>query len=310
MINDRILLTGGAGMVGRNILEHPESNHFEILAPTSSELDLANYEAVLSYINSFKPNFIVHAAGRVGGIQANIANPVEFLESNISINRNIIMAAYHSGVSNFLNLASTCMYPRNAENPLREDMILKGELEPTNEGYALAKITATRLCQYIRREKPDMQYKTIIPCNLYGRHDKFNPKHSHLVPAVIRKIHLAKANGDEKVEIWGDGMARREFMYAGDLADAVIKALGDLSALPDLMNCGVGRDHTIKSYYEAVAEVIGWDGTFTYDLSKPVGMRQKLCAVELQSAWGWNAKTPLRDGIREAYSYYINEDFK
>lgn len=310
MAKQTILLTGGSGMVGRNILEHPSAGDWTILAPTSRELDLTDAEAVAAYVAGHKPDLVIHAAGQVGGIQANMAHPVAFLERNTAMGRNIIMAAYRSGVRNFLNLASTCMYPRAATNPLREEMLLTGELEPTNEGYALAKIMATRLCQYIRREDEAAQFKTLIPCNLYGRHDKFDPKHSHLVPAIIHKVHLAKQNGEKTVEIWGDGMARREFMYAGDLSDAVMKAASDIDALPELMNCGLGHDHTINAYYETVADVIAWDGEFTHDLSKPVGMKQKLCSTDRQDGWGWTAPTSLRDGIKMTYDFYLNEATK
>ena len=310
MTRQTLLLTGGSGMVGRNILEHPAAGDWTILAPASRELDLTDAGAVTDYVAAHKPDLVIHAAGQVGGIQANMAHPVAFLERNTAMGRNIIMAAYQSGVRSLLNLASTCMYPRAAENPLREEMILTGELEPTNEGYALAKIMATRLCQYIRREDETAQYKTLIPCNLYGRHDKFDPKHSHLLPAIIHKVHLAKQNGEKTVEIWGDGTARREFMYAGDLADAVMKAASNIDALPELMNCGLGHDHTINAYYETVDDVIGWDGEFTHDLSKPVGMKQKLCATDRQDGWGWRAPTSLRDGIKTTYDFYLNEATK
>lgn len=310
MTRQTLLLTGGSGMVGRNILEHPAAGDWTILAPVSRELDLTDTGAVTDYVSAHKPDLVIHAAGKVGGIQANIAHPVAFLERNTAIGRNIIMAAYQSGVRSLLNLASTCMYPNAAESPLREEMILTGELEPTNEGYALAKIMATRLCQYIRREDETAQYKTLIPCNLYGRHDKFDPKHSHLLPAIIHKIHLAKENGEKTVEIWGDGSARREFMYAGDLADAVMKAASDIDALPELMNCGLGHDYTINAYYETVADVIGWDGEFSHDLYKPVGMKQKLCATDQQDGWGWRAPTSLRDGIKMTYDFYLSEATK
>lgn len=310
MAKQTLLLTGASGMVGRNILEHPSAGDWTILTPASRELDLTDAGAVMDYVAAHKPDLVVHAAGQVGGIQANMAHPVAFLERNTAMGRNIIMAAYQSGVLNLLNLASTCMYPRTAKNPLREEKILTGELEPTNEGYALAKIMATRLCQYIRREDESAQYKTIIPCNIYGRNDKFDPKHSHLLPAIIHKVHLAKVNSGKAVEIWGDGTARREFMYAGDLADAVMKAASDIDALPELMNCGLGHDHTINAYYETVADVIGWDGKFTHDLSKPIGMQQKLCATDRQNDWGWTAPTSLRDGIKATYDFYLNEATK
>ena len=302
-----LLLTGGSGMVGRNILEHPSANAWTVLAPGSGELDLTDANAVNAYLSSKSPDVVVHAAGQVGGIQANMANPVAFLERNTAMGRNVIMAAYNAGVRQFLNLASTCMYPRAAENPLREEMILTGELEPTNEGYALAKIMATRLCQYIQREDETAQYKTLIPCNLFGRHDKFDPKNSHLLPAIIHKVHQAKINGEKTVEIWGDGTARREFMYAGDLADAVLRAASDIENFPELMNCGLGHDHSINEYYQTVAEVIGWQGEFVHDLSKPVGMKQKLCSTERQTKWGWSAPTSLKEGITATYNFYLKE---
>lgn len=301
----RLLVTGGRGMVGQNILEHPAAKEWEIAAPGRDELDLTNYDAVYDYFNRVKPDVVVHAAGRVGGIQANIAAPVDFLVTNLDIGRNVIMAARAAGVQRLLNLGSSCMYPRNAKNPLTEEMVLQGELEPTNEGYALAKIVAARLCEYMRREQPALQYKTIIPCNLYGRHDKFSPQHSHLIPAVIHKIHAAKESAAPVVDIWGDGLARREFMYAGDFADAVMYALDHFDTMPDMLNIGLGHDFTINEYYAAVAEVVGWSGSFQHDLSKPVGMRQKLVSIARQDAWGWRPRTSLADGIRETYSYFL-----
>ncbi|MFU1476510.1 NAD-dependent epimerase/dehydratase family protein [Roseovarius sp. C7] len=196
----KMLLTGGTGMVGRNILAHPAASDWEVLAPSSRELDLMDAARVRAYIEEHKPDLVIHAAGRVGGIQANMANPVAFLETNTAMGRNIVMGAWSGGVRKLVNLASTCMYPRAAENPLREEMILSGPLEPTNEGYALAKIMTMRLCEYIRREDPQAQYKTLIPCNLYGLHDTFDPKASHLLPAVIHKLHVARETGLEEVE--------------------------------------------------------------------------------------------------------------
>ena len=299
----RILLTGGGGMVGQNLLA--TAHDLQIDHPTSRQLDLTDAGDVQAYLQDTKPDLIIHAAGKVGGIQANMADPVGFLEKNLAIGRNLIMGAYHAGVPEFLNLASTCIYPRAAENPLREEMVLAGELEPTNEGYAIAKIAALRLCEYIRRQRPELQYKTLIPCNLYGPHDNFHPDKSHLLPAIIRKVHDAKRSGAGEVEIWGDGTARREFMYAGDLAQVILKAADRLETVPDLMNTGLGQDHSINDYYQTVADVLEWDGAFTHDLSKPVGMKQKLCSTARQTDWGWSAPTTLRDGISQTYRHYL-----
>ena len=301
----RVLLTGGSGLVGRNFLEHPAIREFDLLAPRSDELNLLDDRAVEAYLREKRPDIVIHAAGRVGGIQANIREPVRFLMDNLDMGRNIVWAARSTGVKHLLNLGSSCMYPRNAPNPLHEDMVLKGELEPTNEGYALAKVVTARLCEYTSREDASYQYKTLIPCNVYGRHDKFDPSHSHLVPAIIHKIHEAKLSGSAPVEIWGDGTARREFMYAGDLADCLVESVRHFDTLPDTMNVGIGEDASINEYYETVAEVIGYDGQFKHDLTKPVGMMRKLVSTDKAQAWGWRAKTSLRDGIAKTYDYYL-----
>ena len=303
----KLMITGGSGMVGRNIMEHPMAKLWHILCPSSKELDLTNDFAVAKYVGLNNPDIIIHAAGEVGGIHANIKHPVAFFEINVAIGRNIIMAAYKAGIQNFINIASTSMYPMDVEKTLREDTILSGKLDPSNEGYAIAKIMATRLCQYVMRENTNLNYKTIIPCNLYGRYDKFDPNKSHMLPAIIRRIHLAKINNDKSVKIWGDGLARREFMYAGDIADAVLRAANDLDALPELMNCGLGYDYTVQEYYEVVADVVGWDKEFVHDLTKPVGVQQRLCSIERQSDWGWSASTVLREGIKSTYDFYLNE---
>lgn len=301
----RILLTGGGGMVGRNLLEHCAIGEFEVLAPRSNELDLRNFDAVQNYLSKHSPDMVIHAAGKVGGIQANMREPVGFLLDNLDMGRNIVWAAHQAGIKRLINLGSSCMYPRNHSEPLREEMVLKGELEPTNEGYALAKVVAARLCEYIMREDASYQYKTLIPCNIYGRHDKFDPLHSHLIPAIIHKVHQAKQSGQQAVEIWGDGTARREFMYAGDLADAMVRAVIEFDSLPVLMNVGLGYDYTINEYYQAAAEVMGYTGDFVHDISKPVGMARKLVSVERQQEWGWMARKDLREGIEKTYSYYL-----
>ena len=305
-MNEKIFLTGGTGMVGSNIREHSESHKYTIFAPSSKEVDLTNYEQVTRYIAEVQPDIIIHSAGLVGGIQANIKNPVGFLVKNLQMGLNVILAAQQNNVKKLLNLASSCMYPRDMEIGLTEDMILKGELEPTNEGYALAKVVATRLCEYMNREDEKWQYKTAIPCNLYGKYDKFDPKHSHMVPAVIRKIYEAKENNINEVEIWGDGLSRREFMYAGDLADFVYYALDHFDKMPQNLNVGLGRDYTINEYYQAIAKVIGYEGTFTHDLSKPMGMKKKMIDNTQLTAFGWKPKTSLEDGIKQTLEYFKN----
>ena len=302
----KILITGGNGMVGKNILEHPKAIQYTFLAPSSSELNLRDFEAVNVYMKQHQPDVVIHAAGLVGGIQANIARPVDFLVYNLDMGRNIILAAKENGVKQFMNMASSCMYPRAAQNPLQEELILKGELEPTNEGYAIAKVVATRLCEYIVKENPELQYKTVIPCNLYGKFDKFSPEHSHMVPAVIKKIYEAKENNASTIDIWGDGLARREFMYTGDLANFVFYALDHFEVMPQNLNVGLGFDYKINEYYEAIAKVIGFEGTFVHDLSKPTGMKQKLIDDTKLKQFGWQHQTSLEEGITKTVEYFKN----
>ena len=301
----KVLITGSSGMVGRNLLENKKAENFQIFTPSSAELNLKDFSLVAVYLKDIKPDVIIHAAGKVGGIQANIGDPIAFLDDNLAIGRNIIMGAFEADIKKFINLASTCIYPRYSVNPLSENVILKGELEPTNEGYALAKIAALKLCQFISRQYKDMQYKTIIPCNLYGRHDNFFPHNSHLIPAIINKIHEAKLNNESTVEIWGDGNARREFMYVGDLSSAIWKAMTEIDFIPEMFNCGLGYDYSINEYYGEVAKVIGWTGEFVHNLDKPIGMQQKLCDVSRQKKWGWMPSTSLSEGITRTYAFYL-----
>ena len=301
----RVLLTGAAGMVGRNLLCHPDRCRHEWLCPTRGEVDLTSAEAVGRFIRDQRPDFIVHAAGKVGGIQANVKEPIAFLLENLDIGRNVLMEAASAGVPRLLNLGSSCMYPRDRDGALVEEDVLSGALEPTNEGYALAKIAVARLAEYIGRERSGLSYKTMIPCNLYGPFDKFDPATSHMIPAVLRKLHLAKVSGGETVEIWGSGEARREFMYAGDLADAVLLCIDSFDSMPAVMNVGLGIDWTVNEYYEAAAEVVGYRGRFVHDLSKPVGMKRKLTSTAKATQWGWRPRTTLKAGLERTYAYFL-----
>ena len=300
----RVWITGGNGMVGRNLREHHRAADWDIVAPSRHDVDLTDRDAVGAFVRDTRPHLVIHAAGQVGGIQANVADPVGFLVNNLDMGRNVIMGAFEGGVPALINLSSSCMYPRGRDHALRESDIMTGELEPTNEGYALAKIVSTRLCEYIARTRPDTAYRTVIPCNLYGRHDKFDPKASHLVPAIIAKVSAAFAAGEDTVEIWGNGTARREFMYAADLADALWRAAENPAAMPQLMNIGLGDDHTILEYYEAVARAVNWNGRFRFDLTRPVGMQRKLSDIGVQRQWGWSAPTSLHDGIAATIQFY------
>ena len=294
-------------MVGRNIVEHSSASKHEILSPTSKELNLLNIKDVQNYIDTNKPDMVIHAAGIVGGIQANMAEPVKFLVDNMRMGLNILTASKGCKIKRFINLSSSCMYPRDAINPLSEDLILKGELEPTNEGYAIAKVASTRLCEYINREDKTYLYKTVIPCNLYGKYDKFDPENSHMIPAVIRKINSANNNSLKSVDIWGDGLTRREFMYAADFADFIYYAINYFEVMPQNINVGLGHDYTINEYYQKIANVVGYQGEFTHDSSRPIGMKQKLIDDTKLKAFGWQYQTTLEQGIRKTYEYFLNK---
>jgi len=298
-----VLITGSTGMVGRNAAEMLIEKEFKILTPTRSELDLMNAEEVMRYFKSNQIDIVLHAAGLVGGIQANIEKPYSFLSVNSQIALNVINASIETGIERLINLGSSCMYPKDCQDELTEDLILTGSLEPTNEGYAIAKIMASKLCDYAQSEF-GLSYKTFIPCNLYGKYDNFHPVKSHMIPAVIRKVHEA-AKTNNPVEIWGTGEARREFMFVEDLIDFITWSLDNYDQLPNLMNIGLGHDYSIKEYYQAIVEVIGFTGDFTYDLSKPEGMKRKLCSIQKQSQLGWEPKHSLKEGLEKTYQFYL-----
>jgi GDP-L-fucose synthase len=304
----KLLITGSAGMVGKNLLEHPRFQDYKILAPSRLELDLLQPLEISNYLQAHRPDMVIHCAGIVGGIQANIKEPFRFLQENLDLGKNIIQASHKVGLKKLINFGSSCMYPRNGKNPLKEESILQGELEPTNEGYAIAKIVVSKMCEYITVANPKFQYKTIIPCNLYGRWDHFNPETSHMIPASIKKIHEATQKNKTKVVIWGDGMARREFMYSSDIADFTAKAVENFDLLPNILNVGLGEDYTINEYYQTIAKVIGYTGEFVHDLAKPTGMSQKLVDTSRQKAFGWSSKTDLITGIRKTYDFFLENE--
>ena len=304
-MKERVYISGSTGMVGRNIIENLDTERFEIIAPHSVDLNLINYESIKRFLQKVQPDYVVHCAGKVGGIQANVKDSYGFFTENILMGINIVKACVETGIRNFLNLSSSCSYPYNAPIPFREDYVFSGKLEPTNEGYAIAKAAILKMCEFVTKQFEELSYKTIVPCNLYGKYDKFGREISHMIPAVIKKLHFAKENNIKNVEIWGAGTARREFMFATDLAIMVNKILNNFKILPPVMNVGLGYDYTINEYYETIAKVIGYKGGFFHDLTKPAGMERKLLDVSLQKSYGFEAIYSLEEGIRETYKYYL-----
>ncbi len=301
----KVLVTGGSGMVGSNLREKLNSLGIETISPKQEELDLTKQDEVASFFSRLKPDAVIHCAGLVGGIHANIERPYDFALQNIFMGSNIVNSCLENGVEKFINLGSSCMYPKEGENPLTEDSILSGPLEPTNEGYAIAKIAVSRLCKYSNSQF-GTDFKTMIPCNLFGKYDDFDLKKAHLIPGVIHRMHLHKNSGKDSIKIWGDGSARREFMYASDLAVFICFALSEYSSIPQEVNVGLGFDFTVKEYYQMIAEEIGYLGNFEFDLSKPVGMRQKLVDVSKQKSLGWSPPTDTREAIGKTYSYFLD----
>jgi GDP-L-fucose synthase len=295
----KVLLTGGSGMVGQAIqrIAATDFQHIELIAPTHGECDLADMDAVRGMFDAQEFYGVIHAAAKVGGIQANMDDPVGFLVQNNLINNNVILSARDAGIQRMLFMASACMYPRDYKNPLKEEYLLAAPLEPTNEAYALSKIVATKLCEYLC-EQGGLSYKTLVPCNLYGIGDHFGEDRSHLIAAAIKKVWLAMQNGNSDVEIWGDGMVRREFLFTDDLAKFILQCLEQIENLPNYLNIGWGSDLTVNEYYEMVAEALGYVGVFKHDLSKPAGMMQKLLDSSKAKTYGWAPEISMQEGIR------------
>jgi GDP-L-fucose synthase len=300
----KILVTGASGMVGRNLLADARAARHNVLSPSRNELDLTDSVACDAFLIREQPDLVIHLAAVVGGLQAHIDAPAAFLADNLAIGLNLLGAARRARVPRLINLGSSCMYPRDRGGALSEDQLLTGPLEPTNEGYALAKIATWKLAQAFARETPGWAWRTLIPPNLYGPHDRFDPSRSHLVAAAIAKIERALRVGAAEVEIWGDGTARREFLYAGDLADFIWRFHDRLEQLPETLNVGVGEDATVDGYYRAVAAEMGYGGDFRHDLNRPVGMRRKCLDVTGQARLGWRPSTPLAEGVAAAVAFY------
>ncbi len=275
-----------------------------VLTRTSGELDLRNQAAVEAFFADEKPAGVILAAARVGGIQANSSYPADFIRDNLSIQSNVIDSAYRHQVSKLVFLGSSCIYPRLAPQPMKEEHLLSGPLEPTNEWYAVAKIAGIKLCQAYRRQY-GFDAISLMPTNLYGPGDNFDLANSHVLPALIRKFHEARERGDGEVQIWGSGTPKREFLHADDLADAVVFLMNHY-ADEQIINVGVGRDVSILELAQTVQAVTGFKGDLVLDPSKPDGTPRKLLDVSRLHALGWEAKINLRDGIASTYQWFIN----
>lgn len=300
----RIWVTGHTGMVGGALLRRLQKEDCTVLTTSRQQVDLCSQAAVQDWMRCHQPDVVIIAAARVGGIVANAARPADFLYENLMIEANLVEAAHQLNVRKLLFLGSSCIYPKHAPQPLTEDSLLTGPLEETNQWYAVAKIAGIKLCQAYRRQHGS-DFIAAMPTNLYGPGDNFDLTSSHVMPALMRKIHQAKVDGASEVVIWGSGKPLREFMHVDDLADALIFLLKHYSG-EQHVNVGTGIDVSILQLAELLAEIIDWQGRFVFDSSKPDGTPRKLMDVRKLTALGWTAPTSLRDGIARTYAWFHN----
>jgi GDP-L-fucose synthase len=299
----RIWVAGHRGMVGSAILRRLAREDVEILSVDRRDVDLREKDAVQQWVAGVKPDVIILAAAKVGGILANNSYPVDFLLDNLAIESSVIQAAHQAGVDRLVFLGSSCIYPKFAPQPIKEDALLTGPLEPTNEWYAIAKIAGIKMCQAYRRQY-DRSYISVMPCNLYGRNDNFDLSTSHALPALIHKFHAAKTAGKTEVVVWGTGTPLREFLYVDDLADAVV-FLMDRYDSSEPVNCGAGSDVSIRQLAELIGRVTGFEGKLVFDINKPDGTPRKLMDSSRLAALGWRPQTSLEEGIREVYRWFV-----
>ena len=303
LVAQRVYVAGHKGMVGAALVRRLKSECCDILTADRATLDLSRRAETEQWIGAAKPDAVIVAAGKVGGIAFNSACPVDFLADNIAIALNVICASHAAGVKKLLFLGSSCIYPKLAPQPMREEMLLTGPLEPSNECYAVAKIAGIKLVEAYRRQY-DADFISVMPTNLYGPGDNYHPDHSHVPAALIRRLHEAKLAGAPTVTVWGTGQPRREFLAVDDLADACVFVMKRYSA-DMFLNVGAGQDITIAEFAQIVADVVGYRGRLVFDTSRPDGTPQKLLDVSRLARLGWRAKIPLREGIAAAYADFL-----
>ncbi|TSA40558.1 MAG: GDP-L-fucose synthase [Betaproteobacteria bacterium] len=302
----KIYVAGHRGMAGSAIVRRLQAGGYRnILTRTRAELDLTDQAAVSAFMNVEKPEYTFLAAGKVGGIHANNTYRAEFIYENLMMEANIIHAAHRAGVNRLLFLGSSCIYPRDCPQPIKEEYLLTGPLEPTNEPYAIAKIAGVKLCESYNRQY-GRQYVSVMPTNLYGPNDNYDLANSHVLPALLRKAHEAKLRGGTKLEVWGSGRPRREFLHVDDMADACIFVM-EGGITEGLYNVGMGSDVTIRELAETIVEVVGFEGELAFDASKPDGTPRKLLDVSTMRSMGWTAKISLEAGVRSAYGSFLQE---
>ncbi|MDR3258919.1 MAG: GDP-L-fucose synthase [Fusobacteriaceae bacterium] len=302
--NSKIYVAGHTGLVGNGIFKQlKELGYNNIIVKNHSDLDLLDKTKVLDFFSEEQPEYVFLAAAKVGGIQANKNNPVEFLYLNLEIQNNVIMASFKNHVKKLMFLGSSCIYPKKSVQPMKEEYLLTGKLEETNEAYAVAKIAGLKLCEYFRNQY-GCDFISVMPTNIYGPNDNFDLETSHVIPGLIRRFHEAKINKKEKVEIWGSGKIRREFMYIDDLADTLIFLMNNYSE-KEFINIGIGKDIEINELVELIKNIVGYTGKIERDLSKPDGILRKTVDVSKLDSLGWKYKIELKEGLEKTYKWYL-----
>ena len=312
-LKDKIYIAGHRGLVGSAIVRQLEERGFtNLLMRTHKELDLTNQAQVQTFFKQEKPDYVILAAAKVGGIHANNTYPADFIYQNMMIEANVINSAYENKVKRLLFLGSTCIYPKAVEQPMHEDALLTGVLEPTNEPYALAKIAGIKLCESYNRQH-GTDFRSVMPTNLYGINDNFHPENSHVIPALMRRFHEAKVNNDAEVIVWGTGNAMREFLYVDDMAQASLFVLeldeetyqANTKSMLSHINVGTGKDVTIREMAETIKEIVDYKGKLIFDTTKPDGAIRKLIDVTRLSDMGWEYSVDIKDGLSKTYEWYL-----
>jgi GDP-L-fucose synthase len=300
----KIWVAGETGMVGHAVTQRLQAENCQILSAPHSVLDLTKKEETCDWLKTNKPDVVIVAAAKVGGIGANMAEPDEFYNVNLAIAENVLESAYQAGVHKLLYLGSSCIYPRDADQPIKEEALMSGKLEPTNEAYARAKIEGIKLCQYYR-SRYNRDFIAAMPTNLYGPHDNFNPDTAHVIPAMIYKIHQAKEKGNGNLTLWGTGTPLREFLYVDDLAKALIHLLKHYSH-QDVINIGSGEEISIKDLADLIASIVGYEGEIIFDYDMPDGTPRKLLDSTKINNMGWKSTISLQNGLQQTYQWYLN----
>lgn len=301
---DKIYVAGHNGLLGSAIVRLlKEKDYKHIITKSSSELDLRNQQDVNAFFDEFQPDIVILAAAKVGSIKENMEQPAEFLIENLLIETNVINAAFNNGVENLLFVSSSCVYPQNSPQPLKEEYIFSGSLEPENEAYGLAKLVGLKLCEYYNKEY-GLNYITVLPTNLYGENDKFDSEHSHVITGVMTRMHDAKINNKKSVDIWGSGNVYREFLYVDDAADAIIFLLETNHNLK-IINVGTGVDLTIKDLVMSIKDIVEYGGELYFDTSKPDGIYKRQLNTDNLTNLGWKPKISLKEGLKKTYGGYL-----